>query len=59
IPGQGSQFAAQSEICWCDEKGRAGLRFAALSSEQKTELQQWLSKRLEESLPESVALKFL
>jgi len=58
IPGQGSQFAAQSEICWCDEKGRSGLRFGALSPEQKTELKQWLSKRLEESLPESVALKF-
>jgi PilZ domain len=58
IPGQGSQFAAQSEICWCDEKGRAGLRFVALSPEQKMELKQWLSKRLEETLPESVALKF-
>ncbi len=58
IPGQGSQFAAESEICWCDEKGRAGLRFGALSPEQKTDLKQWLSKRLEETLPESVALKF-
>jgi CheY-like chemotaxis protein len=58
IPGQGTPFAAQSEICWSDEKGRAGLRFVAPSPEQKTELKQWLSKRLEESLPESVALKF-
>src|SRR5438477_12908900 len=42
IPGQGSQFAAESEICWCDEKGRSGLRLGALSPEQKTELKQWL-----------------
>src|SRR5207253_1531282 len=59
IPGQGSQFAAESEICWCDEKGRAGLRFGALSPEQKTDLKQWLSKMLEETLPESVAVKQL
>jgi CheY-like chemotaxis protein len=58
IPMSGTQLAAQSEICWCDEKGRAGLRFVALSPEQKAELKEWLSKRLEESLPESVALKF-
>ena len=58
IPGQGSQFSAQSEICWCDEKGRAGLRFFAFPQEQKSELRDWLSRRLEGSLPESVAQKF-
>ncbi len=58
IPGQATEFAAQSEVCWCDEKGRAGLRFLAPSSEQRSELKGWLARRLEESLPESVALKF-
>ena len=58
IPGQATEFAAQSEVCWCDEKGRAGLRFLAPSSEQRSELKEWLARRLEESLPESVALKF-
>lgn len=58
IPGQGIDITAQSEICWSDEKGRAGLRFLAPSPEQRSELREWLSRRLEESLPESVALKF-
>jgi CheY-like chemotaxis protein len=58
IPGQGTQFAVQDEVCWCDEKGRAGLRFLASSVQQTSELHEWLSRKLEESLPESVALKF-
>ncbi len=58
IPGQVRPFAAQSEVCWCDEQGRAGLRFLNLSFEHSSELREWLAQRLEESLPESVALKF-
>ena len=58
IPGQTTEFATQSEVSWCDEKGRAGLRFLAASSKQRSELKQWLARRLEDSLPESVALKF-
>jgi CheY-like chemotaxis protein len=58
LPGKESQFAAQSEICWYKENGRAGLQFRSLSQPQKSELQEWLSRRLEESLPESVAEKF-
>jgi len=45
IPGQATEFAAQSEVCWCDEKGRAGLRFLAPSSEQGSELKEWLARR--------------
>jgi CheY-like chemotaxis protein len=55
IPDRGIEITAQSEICWSDEKGRAGLRFLAPSPEQ---LREWLSRMLEKSLPESVALKF-
>jgi CheY-like chemotaxis protein len=58
IPGQAAEFAAQSEVCWCDEEGRAGLRFLVPSSGQASELKEWLARRLEKSLPESVALKF-
>jgi len=58
IPGQSKEYSTQSEVCWCDEKGRAGLRFLAQSSAQRSQLREWLAQRLEQSLPESVALKF-
>jgi ActR/RegA family two-component response regulator len=58
LPSRPFQFAAQSFICWCDEQGRVGLQFASPSGMWKSELQEWLSQRLEDSLPESVAEKF-
>jgi hypothetical protein len=58
LPGSDSIFVAKSVICWYDENSRAGLQFLALSGEQKSELQDWLSRRLEQCLPESVAEKF-
>jgi ActR/RegA family two-component response regulator len=58
LPGRLFQFAAQSFICWSDQEGRAGLQFASPSGVWKSELQEWLSQRLEDSLPESVAEKF-
>jgi len=58
IPGHANQFSVESEVCWCDAKGRAGLRFLSLSQERSAELKEWLACRLEQSLPESVAMKF-
>jgi hypothetical protein len=58
LPGQHVRFTVKSEVCWCDEKGRAGLRSLLISSEQKSALQEWLAAKLEEDLPESVALQF-
>jgi ActR/RegA family two-component response regulator len=58
LPGCSFQFDTQSFICWSDEQGRAGLQFASASGAWKSELQEWLSQRLEDSLPESVAEKF-
>jgi len=58
LPGQATEFTANSEICWNDEKGRTGLQFLALAPHQKSQLQEWLAYKLEEVLPESVARKF-
>ncbi len=58
IPGKRAGIEVHSEICWYDEKGRAGLRFLESSPEQSSELREWLSRRLEQSLPEAVAAKF-
>ena len=58
LPGQPTQITAESEICWYDERSRAGLQFKSLSIQQKSVLEGWLSRKLEETLPESVARKF-
>jgi PilZ domain len=57
LPGFESQFAVKSVVCWCRD-GYTGLRFVSLPTRLRTELQDWLSRRLEQSLPESVASKF-
>jgi ActR/RegA family two-component response regulator len=56
LPGY-SQFVVKAAICWCRD-GYVGLQFISLSTELKTMLQDWLSRRLEQTLPESVANKF-
>jgi hypothetical protein len=58
LPGQRDGFTIESEVCWFDEKGRAGLRSLLISSEQKSALQEWLAAKLEEDLPEAVASQF-
>jgi hypothetical protein len=40
------------------ETGHLGIRFMSLSQAQKSELQSWLSRKLEQILPEVVAGKF-
>ncbi len=57
LPGYESQFEVKSAICWCRD-GYMGLRFISLSAELKTKLRDWLSRRVKQSLPESVANKF-
>ena len=57
LPGHEVPFVADSTICW-GEKGQLGLRFISLSEEHKSELQGWLSRKLEEMLPDLVAGKF-
>jgi len=58
LPGQSIEFIAKSEISWYDERSRAGLQFMALAANLQSELNGWLARRLEESLPESVTSKF-
>lgn len=58
LPGQNDCFAFESEVCWYDAKGRAGLRSLSVPPEQRATLQNWLGAKLEENLPESVALRF-
>jgi len=57
LPGHEVPFLTESTICWL-KTGHIGLRFVSLSQEHKSELQGWLSRKLEEMLPELVAGKF-
>src|SRR5271169_645680 len=55
LPGDEFQFVLESTVCWAKE-GRLGLQF--LSQHQTSKFQEWLSRRLEEVMPQSVRDKF-
>lgn len=57
LPEHNVPFLVESKICWW-KTGHLGVRFVSLSGERKSELQDWLSQKLEEMLPEFVARKF-
>src|ERR1039457_106359 len=57
LPSQRVPFVVESKICWL-KSGLLGVRFVSLSPEGKSELQDWLSRKLEEALPASVACQF-
>jgi hypothetical protein len=59
LPDRQFNFRIESAVCWSDGTARMGLQFAfAADRHDKSELQDWLAHKLEESLPESVAEKF-
>jgi hypothetical protein len=59
LPDREFNFDVESYICWSDGKGQSGVQFVFTAERhEKSELQEWLSHKLEESLPESVAEKF-
>ena len=55
LAGGEFQFALESTVCWARQQ-RLGLEFRA--SQQTSKLQEWLSRRLEEEIPQSVRDKF-
>lgn len=57
LPDHERPFLAESRIRWW-KTGHLGVRFLFLSDGHKSELQEWLSQKLEEVLPEFVAGKF-
>jgi PilZ domain len=58
LPDVPEEFNVEGEVCWSDGKCRAGLRFCDLTPEQTTELQKWLSTKIEETFPESIMQLF-
>jgi len=57
LPDHKVPLVAQSRICWW-KTGRLGVRFVSLSDEDKSTLQDWLSRKLEALLPEFVTWNF-
>jgi len=57
LPDHEAPLLAESAICW-SKTGHLGVRFVSMSDEHKSELQVWLSQKLEQSLPEFVADQF-
>ncbi len=57
LPHHKAPFLADSTICWW-KTGHLGVRFVSISDEHKSELQGWLSRKLEETLPDFVAGQF-
>jgi diguanylate cyclase (GGDEF)-like protein/PAS domain S-box-containing protein len=57
LPDHTVPFFAESTICW-STTGHLGVRFLSISDEQKSELQVWLSQKLEQILPEFVTDQF-
>ena len=58
LPDLQSPIAAGSRVCWSNQNGHAGLCFVSVAPSDQSELQHWLSRRLEQQLPESVAERF-
>jgi hypothetical protein len=50
LPDHTAPFLAESTICW-SKTGHLGVRFVSISDEHKSELQVWLSQKLEQTLP--------
>ena len=58
LPDEATPFNIDAEICWCDKKGRAGLHFRSVLPDQQVLLQDWLSRKIEQGIPEPVARLF-
>jgi PilZ domain len=57
LPDREAPVLAESTICW-SKTGHLGVRFESISDEHKSELQAWLSQKLEQTLPAFVADQF-
>jgi hypothetical protein len=55
LPNHKELFLAESRICWL-KAGLLGVRFVSFSQGHKSELQGWLSQKLDETLPDSVVV---
>jgi len=58
LPERSSQLLAGTRVRWRGQGGLIGLEFQSMDSPQRSELQEWLARKLDETLPENVAVLF-
>ena len=58
LPGEPTKFDLDAEVCWCNHKGHVGLQFQSVPQEQTLLLQAWLSRKIEEGIPQPIAHLF-
>jgi hypothetical protein len=58
LPERSTQLLAETRVRWRNAGGLVGLEFISLALPHKTELQEWLARKLDETLPENVAALF-
>ncbi len=56
LPDRSGQLFAETKVCWRGEGDVLGLEFQSLPSPQRAQLQEWLARKLDETLPENVAV---
>ena len=55
LPERSSQLFAGTRVRWRGQGGLVGLEFQSMDPPQRSELQEWLARKLDETLPEDVA----
>lgn len=58
LPNRSAQLFTETKVRWRGLGGLVGLEFQSLAAPQKSELQEWLARKLDETLPENVAALF-
>ena len=58
LPDRPSPLFAEAKVVWLGQGGMVGLQFQSLAAPQESELQEWLARKLDETLPENVAALF-
>lgn len=58
LPDRASQLFAETKVVWRGHGGLVGLQFQFLAPPQKSELQEWLARKLDETLPPDVSALF-
>ena len=58
LPERSGQLFAETTVRWRGQSGLVGLEFQSMDSPQRSELQEWLARQLDETLPKDVAILF-
>jgi hypothetical protein len=57
LPGRQEPWTIEGTVCW-EKVERIGVHFASISPDRKTDLQEWLARKLEENIPDALAETF-